>query len=47
MLRSTECFQTVSHCAAGSPVAQHAACDVAHALPDRADYDVMGLFDLS
>ena len=50
------CFlQTVSNCAEGSPMANQAACFVAEALTDdndhravrAADYDPMGLFDLS
>ena len=45
-------FQTVSNCAEGSPTANQAACFVADALTDdndhrAADYDPMGLFDLS
>ena len=40
-------FQTVSHCAAGNSRAHEAACDAAFMVPDAADYDVMGLFDLS
>ena len=46
-LRNADCFQTVSDCAAGGPRAHQAACDAAYMLPDPADYDVMGLFDLS
>ena len=48
-------LQTVSNCAEGSPMANQAACFVAEALTDdndhraarAADYDPMGLFDLS
>ena len=47
-------LQTVSNCAEGSPMANQAACFVAEALTDNndraaraADYDPMGLFDLS
>ena len=41
----------MSNCAEGSPTANQAACFVAEALTDNndhaADYDPMGLFDLS
>ena len=42
----------MTNCAAGSPMAHQAACDIAYSLTDqadrsRADNDPMGLFDLS